>query len=125
MDGERFDVVAWLESMRARDATSDDVKKHAPGEYHLANLGGVWDTLGWLWPHCPRWYLAFSDPVARTYAREIIDLRRLVKMGLAGSLGEELTPAGFDLLAQADRLWDKQQSMYEREQMEAAQNERR
>lgn len=117
--GEAFDLVAWLEAQWRRGATSEQVEAHAPGEYYLANRGDVWKSVGWLWPHCPRWYLEFGDPTALHTAREIVDLRRLVKMGLAGALGEELTPGGFDLLSDADRLWDSLQREYEREQMEA------
>lgn len=121
-DGEQWDLVAWLEAMQRREARSADIESQAPGEYHLANHGGVWRSLGWLWPHCPRWFLAFGDPVAVSVAREVVDLRRLIKMGLAGNLGEELTPGGFDLLSDADRLWDALQRQYERECLEESRN---
>lgn len=120
LEGEEWNLGTWLEAQQACGATHDDVRVHSQSHYYLANRGDVWTVLGWLWPHCPRWYLQFGDPVAREVAAEVVELRQLVKLGLGGSLGEELTPGGLSLLRQADRLWDRLQSDYERDQLEKA-----
>lgn len=120
IEGEQWDVAAFIEGMSALERSRDDVPAQAAGRYYLANRGNVWETWGFLWPHCPRWYLEFGDPIAIDHANEIVRLRSNVKMGIAGNLGEQLTPAGQELLSAADRHWDRLQRDLEKEKLDEA-----
>lgn len=70
--------------------------------YTNANLGGVVETLGWAWPHCPRWYLEFSPVGERVRAAGIIRRLRWVEAGAIPY--ESLTPTEAHLMDMAAYL---------------------
>lgn len=91
--------------------------------YRFGNLGDVGRVNGWLWPWCPKWFLAFAPTEDIELAREGLEMNDWLELGaLAQFQGGTLTAGATELILTAKRMRNSLvRAQVEREQRAAEQ----
>lgn len=97
INGQAWDPDAYIAEHGLDDAP------HAP--YRFANLSNVGRVNGWLWPWCPKWFLAFAPPEDIELAKEGLEMLDWLELGaLAQFQGGTLTAGSTELVLTAKRM---------------------
>ena len=100
VDGEHFVLGHYTTLSRLKNWTTEQLVIECKKHYYFADFGEV-SKVGFLWEHCPRWYLEKVSHSEKSLA--ILVLKDLRKKQLGLQIGD-LSPLGFELLDLAHTL---------------------
>ena len=116
LDGVAFQP--WVFQLRGNleGWNHETVNTRAAERYRFAPYGDVWARWAFIWPHCPRWYLAKASRIERAIAERVLMHAKMVRLGKTDV--KEYTHCGEDLLRRTLEYWEYCQSEYDAMRME-------